>query len=100
MNTLLNVVRLVNPACIAALLVFAAVFAVKRIVSLGTLAAAVAAVGLTVICAFTGFFGQNINPVIITVIAILAGIIVFARHKANIERLSKGEEKVITVKKE
>lgn len=88
------------PACIAALLVFAAVFAVKRIVSLGTLAAAVAVVGVTVICAFTGFFGRNINPVIITVIAILAGIIVFARHKANIERLSKGEEKVITVKKE
>ncbi len=85
------------PAGIVAAAVFAIMFIATRIVSVSTLVTAVGVVIATVACAFLGFFGEVANPYIISVIAVIMGIIIFVRHKANIERLAHGEEKVLTV---
>ncbi len=87
------------PTCVAALAAFAISFILSRIVSLSTLiAAAVMVIGCTV-SAFTGFY-KGSNPMAITVITIIIGIIVFLRHKSNIVRLAHGEENKLVVKTE
>lgn len=65
------------------LIVFALVLAVFRIVSLGSIAAAVAAIGL--MWAFQ-------QPLAYQLVAIVGGLFVIWRHQANIQRLLAGTE--------
>ncbi len=88
------------PAIVAGLVGFAVTVAVRRMVSLGSLVATVIVVAGTGIAAFTGFYGSGVNPWVITVISVLQGLLVFLRHKDNIERLANGKEKQIDIKKD
>lgn len=71
------------PVGLGILLVFGLVLAVFRIVSLGSIAAAVAAVGL--MWAFQ-------QPLAFQLTALLGGLFVIWRHQANIQRLLAGTE--------
>jgi glycerol-3-phosphate acyltransferase PlsY len=71
------------PVGLGILLVFGLVLAVSRIVSLGSMAAAVAAVVLM------WAFGQ---PLAFQLTALLGGLFVIWRHQANIQRLIAGTE--------
>ncbi len=81
---------------ILGLLGYAINMAVTRIVSLSTLIATT----IVVIVSFVqkGFLTYGIQPVIL-VLTILMGILVFYRHKSNIVKLIKGEEKKLKIKK-
>ncbi len=69
---------------------------ITRIVSMSTLIAAVFVVGFSI--GLNGFNGKEPDYVIIA-LSLIAGAIVFLRHKENIKRLIKGEEKKLKVKK-
>ncbi len=68
---------------------------ITRIVSMSTLIATTLVVGFSI--GINGFDGKNPDYVII-VLTLIAGAIVFLRHKDNIKRLIKGEEKKLKVK--
>lgn len=68
---------------LGALVVFALVLAVFRIVSLGSIAAAVATIAL---------MGVLHQPLAYQLLAIVAGLFVIWRHQANIQRLFAGTE--------
>lgn len=71
---------------------------ISKIVSLSSLIATVIVVGTSVIYQFVAKdITYNIIPVII--LSLIAGFIVFIKHKDNIIRLAKGEEKKISSKK-
>lgn len=70
---------------------------VTRIVSLSTLIATVLVVGFSI--GINGFNGITNPDYVIISISLLGGIIVFLRHKDNIKRLIKGEEKKLKIKK-
>lgn len=70
---------------------------VTRIVSLSTLIATVLVVGFSI--GINGFNGITNPDYVIIAISLLGGIIVFLRHKDNIKRLIKGEEKKLKIKK-
>ena len=85
-------------AIILGLIGFATGVIVSRIVSLSSLVATVIVVGTSVIYQFVADdITYNIIPVII--LSLIAGFIVFIKHKDNIIRLAKGEEKKISSKK-
>ncbi len=71
------------PVGLGILLVFGLTLAIFRIVSLGSIAAALAAVGL--MCAFQ-------QPLAFQLTALLGGLFVIWRHQANIQRLLAGTE--------
>lgn len=71
------------PVGLGILLVFGLTLAVSRIVSLGSIAAAVAAAGLM------WLFGQ---PLAFQLTALIGGLFVVWRHQANIQRLIAGTE--------
>ena len=66
-----------------------------RIVSMSTLIATVLVVGFSI--GLNGFDGKEPDYIIIA-LSLIAGAIVFLRHKDNIKRLIKGEEKKLKVK--
>lgn len=70
---------------------FALVILFTKIVSLGSLAAALTVVVLSVV-----FFAGDGNIFVVSALSITMGIIVFAKHKDNIKRLIHGEEKKLT----
>ena len=69
---------------------------ITRIVSLSTLIATVLVVTFSIV--LNGFSGGKPDFVII-VLSLIGGVIVFLRHKDNINRLIKGEEKKLKIKK-
>ncbi len=71
------------PVGVGILIVFALVLAISRIVSLGSIAAAVAAIVLM------GAFQQ---PLAYQLVALVGGLFVIWRHQANIQRLLAGTE--------
>ncbi len=81
-------------AIITGLAVFALGLIVTKIVSLSSLVATVVVVIMSII------FADNSALLLPQIImCLIMGIIVFAKHTSNIERLLKGEEKRITVKR-
>ena len=85
-------------AIILGLCGFAISLIVSKIVSLSSLIATVIVVGTSVIYQFVGrSVNYNIIPVII--LSLIAGYIVFIKHKENIKRLINGEEKKIFSRK-
>lgn len=70
--------------------------AISRIVSLSTLIATVIVVATSVI--LNGIINFGVNPIII-VLTLAMGAVVVLRHKDNIIRLIRGEEKKLKVKK-
>lgn len=85
-------------AIIFGLILFLVSVLISKIVSLSSLVATVGVVSGCIYSAFSGFLGE-VNPVIITLISMLAGILVFLRHKDNIVRLINRTEKKISVKR-
>lgn len=78
------------------LAVYAVVMIITRIVSISTLSATVVVVVFSVWLNGVENYGTNYA---IIGLSLLAGAIVFIRHKENIKRLLKGEEKKLKVKK-
>ncbi|MBE6728874.1 MAG: glycerol-3-phosphate 1-O-acyltransferase PlsY [Ruminococcaceae bacterium] len=70
---------------------------VTRIVSLSTLIATVLVVGFSI--GINGFDANGYPDFIVIGLSLIGGIIVFWRHKDNILRLVKGEEKKLKIKK-
>lgn len=86
------------PSAVAGAVVFGITLLISRKVSLSSLVATVAVAGVSVICGYTDYFYfEGINGTVICVISVLAAILIFYRHKKNIERLINGEEKDISV---
>lgn len=76
---------------------YAASMLITRIVSISTLTATVLVVGFSI--GINGF-NQALKPDYIVIgLSLTAGVIVFLRHKDNIKRLLKGEEKKLKIKK-
>ena len=85
-------------AIILGLTGFAVSLIISKIVSLSSLIATVIVVGTSVIYQFVAAdITYNIIPII--VLSLIAGFIVFIKHKDNISRLIKGEEKKISSRK-
>ncbi len=84
-------------AIILGLTGFAVCLIVSKIVSLSSLVATVIVVGVSIAYQFLANVDYNIIPII--VMSLIAGFIVFIKHKDNIIRLAKGEEKKISSKK-
>lgn len=80
------------PAIISGLIVFAVSLFVSKIVSLSSLLATVTVVSLSIV--FMDF-SQPILPQIIC--TLIAGLLVFIKHKENIVRLKNGSEKKISI---
>lgn len=85
------------PAIIAGIIVFAIFMIAFRIVSLGSIAAALTVVGVTYLT------HSDVNPGFPTtpafIITALIGLFVIIKHKDNIIRLINGEEKRLVVRK-
>ena len=81
-------------AIILGLTVFALMTLFTRIVSLSSLVATVTVISLSIV-----FYNSEADIVLPAVLSIAMGVIVFLKHKDNIKRLIKGEEKKITVRR-
>ncbi|MBR2043212.1 MAG: glycerol-3-phosphate 1-O-acyltransferase PlsY [Clostridia bacterium] len=81
----------------AGLIGYAVNMAITRIVSLSTLIATVLVVGFSI--GINGFGGITEPDFVVIALSLLGGVIVFWRHKDNIKRLIKGEEKKLRIKK-
>ena len=79
-------------AIILGLCAFALVLLTTKIVSLGSLAAALTVVVLSIV-----FFAGEGNIFVVAALSITMGTIVFAKHKDNINCLMPGEEKKLTL---
>lgn len=79
-------------AIVLGLCAFALVLLTTKIVSLGSLAAALTVVVLSIV-----LFAGDGNIFVVAALSITMGIIVFAKHKDNIKRLIHGEEKRLTL---
>ena len=79
-------------AIVLGLCAFAIVLLTTKIVSLGSLAAALTVVVLSIV-----LFAGDGNIFVVAALSITMGIIVFAKHKDNIKRLIHGEEKKLTL---
>ncbi|MBQ0084528.1 MAG: glycerol-3-phosphate 1-O-acyltransferase PlsY [Clostridiales bacterium] len=89
------------PSAVAGAVVFGITLLISRKVSLSSLVATVAVATTSIICGYTDYFYfEGINGTVICVISVLAAILIFYRHKKNIERLISGEEKDISVANE
>lgn len=85
-------------AIILGLTAFAVCLATSKIVSLSSLVATTVVVSVAVVYEFVSpAVEHNIIPTVILIL--IAGYIVFIKHKDNIIRLSRGEEKKISAKK-
>lgn len=89
---------------IAIIAIFLIIFACTKIISISSIIAAALYAPLTFLATF--FFdyangaGYSLGYVILsTVAALIIGIFVIVKHKENIKRLMRGEEKKITAKK-
>ena len=81
-------------AIIIGLTVFALMVLLTKIVSLSSLIATVTVISLSLV-----FYNSDANIALPAVLSISMGVIVFLKHKDNIKRLIKGEEKKITVRR-
>lgn len=81
-------------AIIIGLTVFALMVLLTKIVSLSSLIATVTVISLSIV-----FYNFDANIALPAVLSISMGAIVFLKHKDNIKRLFKGEEKKITVRR-
>lgn len=81
-------------AIIIGLTVFALMVFLTKIVSLSSLIATVTVISLSLV-----FYNSDANIALPAVLSISMGVIVFLKHKDNIKRLIKGEEKKITVRR-
>ena len=81
-------------AIIIGLTVFALMTIITKIVSLSSLIATVTVISLSIV-----FYNSDANIVLPAVLSIAMGVIVFLKHKENIKRLVKGEEKKIKVRR-
>lgn len=81
-------------AIIIGLTVFALMVLLTKIVSLSSLIATVTVISLSIV-----FYNSDANIALPAVLSISMGAIVFLKHKDNIKRLVKGEEKKITVRR-
>ena len=81
-------------AIIIGLTVFALGVFITRIVSLSSLIATVTVISLSLV-----FYDSEANIIIPALLSITMGVTVFLKHKDNIKRLVKGEEKKITVRR-
>ena len=87
---------------IAVIAAFLIVFACSKIISLSSITAAVLYGPFTFLATFLFDYpnGYSLGYVILsTVAALIIGIFVIVKHKDNIKRLMRGEEKKITAKK-
>lgn len=89
-------------AIIIGLAVFAIILAISKMVSLGSLLATTTVVAITLYWVWTHLLASIslIEPITISVIVFSMGTIIFIKHKENIKRLIKGEERRFTLKKE
>lgn len=81
-------------AIVIGLTVFALMVLLTKIVSLSSLIATVTVISLSIV-----FYNSDANIALPAVLSISMGAIVFLKHKDNIKRLIKGEEKKITVRR-
>ena len=81
-------------AIIIGLTVFALGVLITRIVSLSSLIATVTVISLSLV-----FYDSEANIIIPALLSITMGVTVFLKHKDNIKRLVKGEEKKIAVRR-
>ena len=81
-------------AIVIGLTVFALMVLLTKIVSLSSLIATVTVISLSIV-----FYNSDANIALPAVLSISMGAIVFLKHKDNIKRLVKGEEKKITVRR-
>ena len=81
-------------AIVLGLTVFALMTLITKIVSLSSLIATVTVISLSIV-----FYNSDANIALPAVLSISMGAIVFLKHKDNIKRLVKGEEKKITVRR-
>ena len=81
-------------AIILGLTVFAVMTLITRIVSLSSLVATVTVISLSLV-----FYNSEANMALPALLSITMGVIVFLKHKDNIKRLVKGEEKKIKVRR-
>lgn len=81
-------------AIVIGLTVFALMVLLTKIVSLSSLIATVTVISLSIV-----FYNFDANISLPAVLSISMGAIVFLKHKDNIKRLVKGEEKKITVRR-
>lgn len=81
-------------AIIIGLTVFAVMTLITRVVSLSSLVATVTVISLSLV-----FYNSEANIALPAVLSISMGVTVFLKHKDNIKRLVKGEEKKITVRR-
>lgn len=84
-------------AIVAGLVGYAVNMLVTGIVSLSTLIATVLVVGFSI--GINGFSGIENPDFVVIGLSLLGGVIVFLRHKDNIKRLIRGEEKKLKIKK-
>jgi glycerol-3-phosphate acyltransferase PlsY len=84
-------------AVLISALVFVIIFLVVRIVSVGSLAAALTIVGVQLV-ELGGFPGWAPSPEVF-VFSVLAVTLIFVKHRENIRRLLSGEEKRLAVGK-
>lgn len=84
-------------AILVGLIGYAVNMLVTQVVSLSTLIATTLVVGFSI--GINGFNGITKPDIVIIILSLLGGIIVFWRHKDNIKRLIKGEEKKLKIKK-
>ena len=84
-------------AILIALAVFLVVFGIARIVSLGSLSAAVALVAVQ--CVEFAFYPSYAPGQEVFIFSLLAAILVFVKHRSNIRRLLAGEENRLLSKK-
>ena len=83
-----------------ALALFLALFLITKIVSAGSLLAAASLPFSTYfLYPLGGLQGQLANRWTVTVLALLFGLLIIIKHRSNIVRLLKGQEKPITSKK-
>ena len=84
-------------AIVVGLLGYIVVMFISKIVSLSTLVATVLVVAFSIV--INGFDNAGNPDFVIITLSVIGGIIVFLRHKDNIKRLLRGQEKKLKVKK-
>ena len=81
-------------AIVIGLTAFALMTLITKIVSLSSLIATVTVISLSIV-----FYNSEAKIILPALLSITMGVIVFLKHKDNIKRLVKGEEKKIKVRR-
>ncbi len=87
-------------AIVIGLLGFTLGVIISKIVSLSSLIATFIVVGVTCVLSFSGWYSANANPMMISIITAICGLLVILRHLENIKRILNGTEKKFKMKKE